>query len=93
MLIYRQFNHLGPDKLHNLYKVITLSHPIKVPAKCNICEVYTITKITNLIPKLISEYKAFLLTLIQFNIARLFPISLHGNKYFLLIINNWLRIN
>ena len=64
MLMHRQFNHLGPDKLRNLYKVTTLSHPIKVLAKRNICKVCAITKMTNLIPKLISEHKAFLLALI-----------------------------
>ena len=88
ILMHRWFNHLGPDKLCNLHKVTTLSHPIKVPAKQNICEVCTITKMTNLIPKLISKHKAFLLTLIKFNITRLFLISLYRNKYFLLIINN-----
>jgi len=64
MLMHRQFNYLRLDKLRNLYKVITLLHLIKVLVKRNICKVCAITKITNLIPKLISKNKAFLLTLI-----------------------------
>ena len=62
--MHRQFNYLRLDKLRNLYKVTTLSHLIKVLAKHNIYKVCAITKMTNLIPKLISEYKAFPLTLI-----------------------------
>ena len=64
MLMYRQFNYFRLDKLCNLYKVITLLHLIKVLAKYNIYKVYAITKMTNLISKLISKYKAFFLTLI-----------------------------
>lgn len=48
---------------------------------------------TNLIPKLLSEHKAFLLALIQFDIAGPFPISLRGNRYFMLIIDSWSRMN
>ena len=86
--MHRRFNYLGLDKIRNLYKVTTLLHLVKVPIIRDICEVYAITKITNLIPKLLSKHKAFLLALIQFDIASLFLIILRGNRYFLLIINS-----
>lgn len=93
MLMHRRFNHLEPNKLRNLHKVTTLAKPIKVPAKRDICEVCAITKMTNLIPKLLSEHKAFLLALIQFDIAGPFPTSLRGHRYFMLIIDSWSRMN
>jgi hypothetical protein len=43
--------------------------------------------------KEVSEHKAFSLALIHFDIAGPFPVSLRGNKYFLLIVDSWSRMN
>jgi hypothetical protein len=47
----------------------------------------------NSIPNVLAERSLFRLALIQFDIARPFHKSLRGNKYFLLIIDNWTRKN
>jgi Reverse transcriptase (RNA-dependent DNA polymerase)/gag-polypeptide of LTR copia-type len=91
LLMHRRFSHLGPEKLRNLHKVTTLSRPIKTPSKKEICEVCSLTKMTNLIPKQLSPHKLSKLALIQFDVAGPFPISLRGNRYFMLIIDSWTR--
>ena len=48
---------------------------------------------TNKIPKTLSEHKPQKLELVQFDIAGPFPKSLCGNRYFMLIIDNWSRMN
>ena len=89
LLIHRRFNHLGPQKLRNLYKVTTLILPIEIPKKILLCHVYAISKIKNSIPKELLQRAERLLALVQFDIAGPFPLSVNGNQYFLLIIDNW----
>jgi hypothetical protein len=79
--------------IRNLYKVITLGKPIRIPSNRDVCEVCQLTKITNSIPKVLAEHLLSRLALIQFDIAGLFYKSLCSNKYFLLIIDNWTRKN
>ncbi|RFU24808.1 hypothetical protein B7463_g11534, partial [Scytalidium lignicola] len=93
LLFYRHFAHLRPKKIGNLHKVTTLETPIKVLRKREICEVCAITKLKNYIPKELAQHKTTKLALIQFDVARPFPQSLRGNKYFLLIINNFTHKN
>lgn len=93
LLWHRRFNHLGPEKIRNLHKVTTLGKPIKVPSKIPVCEVCALTKMKNLIPKQLSSHKTRRLELIHFDIAGPFPKSLRGNRYFLLIIDSWTRVN
>ena len=54
LLWYRRFVHLGPNKIRHLYKVTTLERLIHILSKRDICEVYTLTKIKNSIPKELS---------------------------------------
>jgi hypothetical protein len=93
LLWHRRLNHLGPDKIRNLHKVTTLKEPIRVPTDLEICAVCAIAKMTNSIPKTLSEHEEFLLALIQFDIAGPFPMSLRGFKYFMLVIDSWSRKN
>ena len=90
-LIYKRFLYLNPQIIRNLYKVITLSKPIRVPTKLKIYKVCSLTKITNTFPKTLSDYKHFRLALIQFDIAGLFLLLLRKNRFFILIIDNWTR--
>jgi hypothetical protein len=48
---------------------------------------------TNSTLKVLTEHSLSRLALIQFDIAGPFHKSLRGNKYFLLIIDNWTRKN
>ena len=91
--MHRRFNHLGPEKIRNLHKVTTISAPIKIPTEREICEVCALTKMKNRIPKTLSEHKDHKLALIQFDIAGPFPKTIRGNRYFLLIIDNYTRKN
>lgn len=93
LLWHKRFAHLGPDKICNLHKVTTLEKAVKVPSKREICEVCTLTKMTNVIPRKLSEWRDTKLALIQFDIAGPFPVSLRGNRYFILIIDNFSRKN
>ena len=92
-LMHRRFNHLGPDKIRNLHKVTTISPPIKIPSVREVCEVCTLTKMTNRIPTTLSDHKDETLKLIQFDIAGPFPKTIRGNRYFLLIIDSFTRKN
>src|SRR4029077_11604433 len=56
-----------------------------------IADVCSLTKMTNLIPKQLSPHKLSKLALIQFDVAGPFPISLRGNRSFMLIIDSWTR--
>jgi hypothetical protein len=49
--------------------------------------------ITNQIPKLLSTHKSNCLELFQLDIAGPFPPSIHGNCYFILIIDSYTNIN
>jgi hypothetical protein len=93
LLWHRHFNHLGPDKIRNLHKVTNLSSPIKVPTKLDICEVCILTKMTNRIPKQLSTHKSKRLELIYLDIAGPFPQSIHSNRFFILIIHSYTRVN
>jgi hypothetical protein len=64
-----------------------------VPTKLDICEVYILTKMTNLIPKQLSIYKSKCLELIYLDIAGPFPQSIRGNCYFILIIDSYTKVN
>ena len=90
-LMHRRLNHLGLEKIRTLHKVTTLSHPIKIPRSKEMCEVCKLTKMRNQIPKTLSPHKEFKLALIQFDVAGPFPPSIRGNRYFMLIIDNWAR--
>ncbi|KAI0995304.1 hypothetical protein K3495_g12878, partial [Podosphaera aphanis] len=92
-LWHRRLNHLGPEKLRKLHKVTTLSTPIKVPNDNVMCGVCKLTKMRNYTPKTLSQHKNHRLALIQFDIAGPFPKSVRGNRYFMLIIDNWSRRN
>jgi hypothetical protein len=92
-LMHRRFNHLGPDKIRNLHKVTTMSTPIKIPSETETCTVCALTKMTNRIPRKVSDHKDEMLTLIHFDIAGPFPMSIRGNQYFLLIIDSYTRKN
>jgi hypothetical protein len=90
-LYHRRFSHLGPKKLQYLHEVTTLRKPISIPYKAAICEVCSLTKIRNSIPKELSPWKTAILALIQFDVAGPFPASIAGNKYFLLIVDSATR--
>ncbi|CCE33421.1 related to retrotransposon HobS hobase [Claviceps purpurea 20.1] len=90
-LYHRRFAHLGPEKISSLHRVTTLEKAIKIPVDKDICEVCSLTKLTNRIPRTLSEHKDELLALVQFDIAGPFPKSLRGNQYFLQIVDNYSR--
>jgi hypothetical protein len=90
--MYRRFNYFSLDKIRNFYKIITISTPVKISAEKEIYKIYTLTKITNRILKTFSKHKDQKLILIQFDITNPFLI-IQGNKYFLLVINNYTRKN
>jgi hypothetical protein len=92
-LMHRRFNHLGPEKIRNLHKVTTMSAPIKIPTEREVYEVCALAKMKNRIPKTLSEHKDRKLALIQFDIAGPFAKTVRGNRYFLLIIDNYTRKN
>ena len=87
--MHRRFNHLGPEKIRNLYKVITLFKSIKIPKQFPLCHIYLLSKMKNKIRKELSLRKDCLFALIQFDIAGPLPRSIRGNRYFLLIVDNW----
>ena len=89
LLMHRRFNHLGPEKIRNLHKVTTLSKPIKIPKQLPLCHVCSLSKMKNKIRKELSPRKDCLFALIQFDIAGPLPRSIRGNRYFLLIVDNW----
>ncbi|KAF7573128.1 hypothetical protein PtrM4_080330 [Pyrenophora tritici-repentis] len=93
LLYHRRFAHLGPAKIAKLHEVTTLQKKIQVPEKIEICEVCSLTKMKNSIPKQLREHKATKLALVQFDIAGPFPTSLRGNRWFLLIIDSYTRKN
>ncbi|KAF7569560.1 UBN2 multi-domain protein [Pyrenophora tritici-repentis] len=93
LLYHRRFAHLGPTKIAKLHEVTTLQKKIQVPEKIEICEVCSLTKMKNSIPKQLREHKATKLALVQFDIAGPFPTSLRGNRWFLQIIDSYTRKN
>ncbi|KAI0994557.1 hypothetical protein K3495_g13624 [Podosphaera aphanis] len=93
LLWHRRFAHLGPEKIRNLRKVTTLREAIKIPKLREICEICQLTKMTNRIPKELADHKTQRLALIQFDIAGPFPKTLRGNRYFLLIVDRFTRMN
>jgi hypothetical protein len=64
-----------------------------VPTKLDICEVCSLTKMTNRIPKQLSTHKSKRLELIYLDIAGPFPQSIRGNRYFILTIDSYTRVN
>jgi hypothetical protein len=93
LLWNRRANHLGSDKIRTFQKVTNLSSPINVPTKLDICEVYILTKMTNQILKQLSTHKSKHLELIYRDIAGPILQSIHGNCYFILIIDSYTRVN
>jgi hypothetical protein len=63
-LMHCRFNHLGPEKIQNLYKVTIINALIKILTEREVCEVCTLTKIKNKIPKTLSKHKDYKLALI-----------------------------
>ncbi len=90
-LMHRRFSHLGPNKLRYLHEVTTLDKAIQIPHNLELCEVCSLTKIKNKIPKTLSPWKTAILALIQFDVAGPFPTSINGCNYFLLILDNATR--
>ncbi|KAI1001986.1 hypothetical protein K3495_g6217 [Podosphaera aphanis] len=88
-----RFAHLGPEKTRNLHKVTTLREAIKIPKLWEIFEVCQLTKMTNKIPKEFADHKTQRLALIQFDNAGPLPKTLRGNRYFLLIVGSFTRMN
>jgi hypothetical protein len=84
-LFHRRFAHLGPDKLRNLHKVTTLKEKIKIPQDRGICDVCSLAKLHNKIPKTLRDWNTELLGRVQFDIAGPFPRSIRKNRWFLLI--------
>jgi hypothetical protein len=52
---HRCFAHLSPKKISKLHSVMTHNQPIKVPKDLEICQICTIAKIKNTIPKTLSD--------------------------------------
>ncbi|KAI1005659.1 hypothetical protein K3495_g2571 [Podosphaera aphanis] len=76
-LWHRRLKHFGPEKLR----------PRRNGGVCKL------TKMKNYTPKTLSQHKIHRLALIQFDIAGPCPKSVRGNRYFMLIIDNWSRRN
>jgi hypothetical protein len=93
LLWHWRLNHLGLDTIRNLHNVTNFSSPIKVLTKLVICEVCILIKMTNRILKQLSIYKSNHLKLIYFDIAGPFLQSNCGNRYFILIIDSYSRLN
>lgn len=89
---HKRFAHLGPKKIANLHHVTTTKR-IKVPKDLSICEVCALTKLRNKIPKELAEWAKTLLGRIQFDVAGPFPVTIRGNRWFLLIIDTFSRRN
>lgn len=77
--------YLGPKKIRNLPKVMTLKEPIKIPKDLDICETCGLTKMHNSIPKQLRLWITDLLGRVQYDVAGPFQTSIRGNRYFLLI--------
>ncbi|KAF7568229.1 hypothetical protein PtrM4_128420 [Pyrenophora tritici-repentis] len=65
----KTFRTPRPTKIAKLHEVTTLQKKIQVPEKIEICEVCSLTKMKNSIPKQLREHKATKLALVQFDIA------------------------
>src|ERR1700712_1457584 len=93
VLWHERFHHLGKEKIRTLHKVTTLEKAIKVPKGVLWCDVCKLTKMTNSISTVIADRTEVRLARIQCDVAGPFPVSLRGNRYFLLFIEFWTRMN
>src|ERR1700712_6016356 len=75
ILFHRRFAHLGPEKLRNLHKVTNLKDKIKIPKDRGVCDVCSLAKLHNKIPKTLRDWNTELLGRVQFDIAGPFPRS------------------
>ena len=82
-LWHRRLGHFKQSKLRGLHEMTDM----KAAIPCNLkhqCEVCDTTKMVKKSSKIPSTRKEDILDLVMFNICRLFPISMNGNRYLLI---------
>ncbi len=91
-LWHHQFAYLNAAKLHDLYKIITLSKSILIiKNNINMYEIYALTKFMNQWEHNISKRKINILVLIFINIYKSLSLSFTDYQYFLKIVDNHLQ--
>ena len=89
-LYYRRFLHLRSEKLRNLHKVTTLSKAIPIVNTDHPYEVCSLTKMKKRRGEATGRKKG-ILQLVSLDIYRPIPLLRLGFRYFLIIIDNYLR--
>ena len=91
LLWHCRFAHFGLVKLRDLHKVIMLKKQIIIPVKKGVCEVCELMKMRKQINHQVGLRKMCLFESVSVDICESLPIFLNGIKYFIEIVDQWLR--